>query len=331
MKKSEFKRMICLCLVISITLLSCSRKASNKDNGSYKDVCNEKNDSSYITMEQDKDGLSMQDSSKIEITTFGVNLDTTCKLGNKDNTEAVPNVPSLYFAKRWSYCKVDSCNTGYYVIGLRCPSKLLIKKWCSDTIWKVMKKNGYKNIKKLPVYNYLVSDKQIYNYYLDNWKGDYDHYLNQKLVCEHLGKFKSPTEQYGLFVLDVWKHKGLYTMCVYDWYDMSSCGNTGETSFYTISSYSGNVLTTKDIIHNKDKAKLETLLKRKLAWEIYQRGRNDKQDISFIDNIDGIALIKEGLLVYFHSYNIGCGAEGQYNIVLPYRQLKENNIILKVL
>ena len=108
--------MICLCLVISITLLFCSRKASNKDNGSYKDVCNEKNDSSYITMEQDKDGLSMQDSSKIEITTFGVNLDTTCKLGNKDNTEAVPNVPSLYFAKRWSYCKVDYCYTGYYVI-----------------------------------------------------------------------------------------------------------------------------------------------------------------------------------------------------------------------
>lgn len=331
MKKSEFKRMICLCLVMSITLLSCSRKVSNNDNGSYKDVCEENTDASYSIMEHGEDSLPMQDSSKIEITTFGVNLDATCKLGNKDNTEDIPNIPSLYTAKRWSFCKVDSCNTGYYVMGLKCPNKLLIKKCCSDIIWKVMKDYGYKNIKKLPVCNDIVSVKKITDYYLDNWKAHYDYYLNHKLVCEHLGKFNSPTEQYGLFVFDVWKHKGLYTMCVYEWYDMASCGNTGETSYYTVNSYSGKVLGMKDIVRNKDKAKLETLLKRKLAWKMYQRTRHYPQNISFIDNIDGLALIKEGLLVYFHPYNIGCGAEGQYNVVFPYRQLKENNIILKVL
>ena len=74
MRKSKFKRMICLCLVISVTLLSCSRKASNKDYGSCKYVSKERTDSSYIMMKQDNDSLSMQDSSKIEITTFGVNL-----------------------------------------------------------------------------------------------------------------------------------------------------------------------------------------------------------------------------------------------------------------
>lgn len=45
---------------------------------------------------------------------------------------------------------------------------------------------------------------------------------------------------------------------------------------------------------------------------------------------DGIALIKEGLVIFFHPYLIGCGYEGQYNVVVTYDELKESNIKLKV-
>ena len=52
------------------------------------------------------------------------------------------------------------------------------------------------------------------------------------------------------------------------------------------------------------------------------------QDISYIDNISGIALVEEGVLFYFLPYTIGYGYEGQYNVVLPYKQLEENGIQL---
>ena len=38
--------------------------------------------------------------------------------------------------------------------------------------------------------------------------------------------------------------------------------------------------------------------------------------------MNGRAMIREGLVIYYHPYEIGCGAEGQYNAVIPYSALK---------
>ncbi len=37
---------------------------------------------------------------------------------------------------------------------------------------------------------------------------------------------------------------------------------------------------------------------------------------ALIERADGAAFVGGGILFYFHPYNIGCGAEGQYNIVI---------------
>lgn len=96
MKKSEIKRMICLCLVISVTLLSCSRKASNKYNGSCKDVSKENTDSSYIIMKQDND--ISQDSFAIEYRQkiCGYKVKAILKPSYEDNLVLSANI---YFTK----------------------------------------------------------------------------------------------------------------------------------------------------------------------------------------------------------------------------------------
>lgn len=174
-----------------------------------------------------------------------------------------------------------------------------------------MKEDGDKRISKLSISNPIVSDKQIADFYLKNWKRYYDHYLNHLLICEQIsGCAKSPTEQFGLFIVDVWKYENYCTMCVHCWYDMASCGDNSQTSFYTINSTNGKVLTLRDIIFQKDYSKLEMLLKKKLVWEKRQRNVSQLQNLSFLKHIDGIALIKEGLLIYFYPDNIGYGYEG---------------------
>jgi len=37
---------------------------------------------------------------------------------------------------------------------------------------------------------------------------------------------------------------------------------------------------------------------------------------------DNVAIVKEGVLFYYEPYSIGCGAEGQYNLILKYEDLK---------
>lgn len=326
----KYKIALCLCMLVSFILLSCARKTSKEIKESY--IINKKIADSCCTGSKltDKDSIQV-DSSKVEITTWGIHFYGSGMFGNKDNSVKVPNLAKLYTAKQWAYCKKDSCNSGYYVMGVRCPSNLYLKRWVNTQIWKEMKEDGDKRIPKLSISSPAVSDKQIADFYLKNWKKHYDNYLNHQLICEHAGSTKSPTEQYGLFILDVWKHNDYYTMCVHSWYDMASCGDNSQTSFYTISSIDGKLLTLRDLVSEKDYPKLEMLLKKKLAWKKRQRNISQLQSLFFLKHIDGIALIKEGLLIYFYPDNIGYGYEGQYNIIFPYEQLRENGINLAFL
>ena len=47
-------------------------------------------------------------------------------------------------------------------------------------------------------------------------------------------------------------------------------------------------------------------------------------------NSNDATLIKEGLLVYFSPYTNGAGFEEQYNIVVPYNQLREAGVSLLI-
>ena len=43
--------------------------------------------------------------------------------------------------------------------------------------------------------------------------------------------------------------------------------------------------------------------------------------VKLLGDADGCALIREGLIIYYHPYHIGCGADGQFTAVIPYGEL----------
>lgn len=122
----KYKMVLCLCLFVSFILLSCARKTSKETKKSY--IINKEIADSCCTESKLTDGDSIQvDSSKVKISTWGIHFNGSKMFGNKDNSIKVPNLAKLYTAKLWAYCKKDSCNSGYYVIGLRCPNNLCVK------------------------------------------------------------------------------------------------------------------------------------------------------------------------------------------------------------
>ena len=268
---------------------------------------------------------------KVKISTWQIPIGGTL-LGDAENEYKIPKEPGFYTSTRWSRCEKDTCDyhAGYHVMGVRCPNNLPVKQWVSEIIWKEMKKEWigdedvYMDIEKLPINTADISNKDIADYYLDSWKKQYDHYI----IKPHEYGF---LEQYGLFVMDVWKYNQYNTMWVYSWYDHRSSGDNTQNSFYTVSLISGKVMTLKDIIDEKDFPKLEKLLKQKILRLVRQNGFEFYGDEKpLLDQISGIALVKEGLIVYFHPYTIGCGAEGQYNVIFPYSQLKRDHIQIKI-
>lgn len=99
-----------------------------------------------------------------------------------------------------------------------------------------------------------------------------------------------------------------------------SNGCPSFANFYTIDKKTGEILTPDDIINKYG----TDLLKREL-WNAYQIAKDENgfgdfetsvtQDV-LLHESDGCALINEGLMFYYLPYHIGCGAEGEYNLVL---------------
>lgn len=280
--------------------------------------------------EEDGDSVVEMDSTTVSLTTFGLEFTSDPRLGFKDGSVKMPNLKGLHTSSRWAYCKKDSCNTGYYVVGIRCPQEKHVRSWVDNKLWDTMKEKGYE--KKAPrriVNNTSIPIHKVSDFYLNQWQSFYNHYLNDFIICENDGKY--PTEQFGLIITDVWQNGNYYTMCVHDWYDMMSNGCPYTTSFYTINASTGKEVSLNDIVSIKDNKRLEKLLKGKLAWMRKQRCDFPLQKIDFLEECTGVALVKEGLLIYFHPYTIGVGSEGQYNVVIPYGQLEKNgiNIVLR--
>lgn len=105
-------------------------------------------------------------------------------------------------------------------------------------------------------------------------------------------------------------------------YDINgSCGCPSWAHFLTIDKNTGLVLKPDDVIKQYGAANL----KRRL-WDAYMAARQERgygdldgSEVSADDLLteaDGCAIINEGLMFYYLPYHIGCGAEGEYNLVL---------------
>ena len=99
-----------------------------------------------------------------------------------------------------------------------------------------------------------------------------------------------------------------------------SCGCPSSANYYTVSKQTGRILSVEEYFTEAERPGIEVEIRRKYEEEFkakgYQGTPNDRNGNELMRRADGVAILNEGLLLYFHPYNIGCGAEGQYNLIL---------------
>ena len=97
-------------------------------------------------------------------------------------------------------------------------------------------------------------------------------------------------------------------------------------SYYTIDNKTGLVITAENIIKRREEDVFKMMIFDKLCEyykEIDRETTLTKSSVNWLwESRSGIALINEGILVYFHPYSIAEGAMGQINLIIPYSELK---------
>ena len=67
---------------------------------------------------------------------------------------------------------------------------------------------------------------------------------------------------------------------------------------------------------------MNLLIKHLCNIEGYWTDNHSWEQECICNQFNGIALVQEGVVVYYHPYQIGCGAEGQFNSLIPYTELE---------
>ena len=78
------------------------------------------------------------------------------------------------------------------------------------------------------------------------------------------------------------------------------------------------MLTIPDVMAQYNRSDIEPLLADAYKSEAALRDILDDRysGEELIDQANGVAIINEGILFYFHPYTIGGGYEGQYNLII---------------
>lgn len=154
--------------------------------------------------------------------------------------------------------------------------------------------------------------------FLNIWKPLYDHTGNVEFETPHLSEIK------GIRVCVV-SHKvatknnyATYLMeSSVDYHGSSGCPSEADYVTYDISS--GNPLSIQEVLALYPVSDLEQKIRDayvKAAEAVGFEPSDIMTGEKLLQEADGAAIINEGLLIYYRPYKIGCGAEGQYNLVL---------------
>lgn len=239
-----------------------------------------------------------------------------------------PAIPELSHRSVYALCPKDTCFAEYAVLALRCPPVQTLLDWVSERVCAFanscvspdpISEDDSKRIKKQK----SQSANSICEYYIQELGKTF-----KSWPCNGYGDSDSINEQNGLLIVDCWKSGPLYTFYEGTWYDMMSSGDTTQKSYRTIDSRTGKELTLSDFVDPANYSRLSRLLMPRLANEKNQLLINQYSSTYTIDDknlvslADGYALIREGLIIYYHPYTLGTGADGAYQAIIPYIELE---------
>lgn len=195
------------------------------------------------------------------------------------------------------------------------PEDSLALAWTSSRLKRFADWATGKDIPCCPIINSL---DQMCSYYYAATGGNRFEYIDD---CDDI------IEQHAIFLGSVMNTERYLTMEEYTWFDAASNGDTTQQSWFTIDRATGKELTFGDIVDSRRREEFNQLLIAHLCnWTGYWKDNEDASPVEraeyVCENFNGIALVPEGVVVYYHPYSIGCGAEGQYNSLIPYAELE---------
>lgn len=247
----------------------------------------------------------------------------------QEDTLLFPPIEGLVHGSVYALCPKDTCFAEYAVLALRCPPIQPLLNWVADTVNTFVQEcpigNGLLtyNDKQLDIpVKHLKSDKAICDYNIGQLQHAYDNWH-----CTGKGDHNILNEQAGLLLADCWHTGNLYTFYRIDWYDWMSGGNNARESWWTVDATSGKLLGLSDFILPDKLDTLATLMMPRLindkdSFILDQYPHKPEEYTGVLQCANGCALIPEGLVLYFYPYNLGFGADGEYEAVIPYEELK---------
>ena len=104
----------------------------------------------------------------------------------------------------------------------------------------------------------------------------------------------------------------------FDYNGSNGCPSWAD--YITVNKKTGQRLTTDDVVKKYGAEQVSKTLREAFLKAKGERNADlEVQNYSgeeLIDAADGCAIVNEGLMFYYRPYNIGCGAEAEYNLVL---------------
>ena len=208
--------------------------------------------------------------------------------------------PSIYF---WICLEMDFCNS----LVFKSMEKIidttfinLCSYWESKSTLNAIRKNNmphdltgiFRFMERTA--QYITNDKKVMNRIRDWYSAGVD------VVCRK-----------------VYETSDIVTFGLYSYVDYHGpCGNNIRIRYYTVDKSSGHVLSVNELLktYSKEQLNRKLLEQYKCISNNYIVGYSDSVD--YVSAADGCAIVKDGTLFYYLPYNLGSGAEGQYNLVI---------------
>lgn len=234
----------------------------------------------------------------------------------------LPPIPGLKYRSCSALCHKDTCFASRAVMAIRCPDNPVLLDWASSraaTYTEWCKSGMYEP--RPEKYVVGASSDDICNKYIDAIKRAF----RQQKCCGDSGM---PNEQFGFLLTDCWKTDRFCTFYEATWYDMMSCGDNTRESYYSVDLKTGKVATLDDFIPESKWQELAEIMLKHLRngngdlWRHPDFDWVPSDSLALLKDMSGCALIREGLIFYYYPYEIGCGADGQFNAVIPYGELE---------
>lgn len=241
-----------------------------------------------------------------------------------------PSIPDLYFKSCMESCQRDYCKSKRAVLAISCPKKKSLLRWVSDKACDFANGCIEDSLKRIRPNHFLKSAKEICDYYIEVARRSFKNVVKD---CSHEADL--PSEQFGRLIVDVWQKGYFYTFVVAEWYDWCSCGDNTAFSYVTVDASTGEELSYASLIAKSDETQMGKLLLKYLHNE-HEKWTEDALHVdkntgaSLLSEMDGCALLKEGLIIYYYPYTIGCGADGEFIAIIPHEVLRDNGIKLNV-